>query len=78
MGRGGEPLVREVDLLCLVLRVARDGAAHHVTWGVDRKVGNVVAIPSALARYQLSGGEYYFCFLSGVDNTRVAGNWRRG
>ncbi|GAA3398007.1 hypothetical protein [Streptomyces roseoviridis] len=54
------------------------GQLYHVTWGRDRKVGNVVRIPcggSAHPLYQLSGGEYYFYFLSGVDNTRVVGTW---
>ncbi|MFH9075474.1 hypothetical protein [Streptomyces alboflavus] len=51
---------------------------YHVTWGRDRPVGNVVRIPcggKATATYHLSGGEYYFYFLSGVDNTRVVGDW---
>ncbi|MFD5697330.1 hypothetical protein [Streptomyces lasiicapitis] len=51
---------------------------YHVTWGRDRPVGNVVRIPcngGKTAVYDLSGGEYYFYFLSGVDNTRVIGEW---
>ncbi|MER5301175.1 hypothetical protein ABT039_17115 [Streptomyces lasiicapitis] len=51
---------------------------YHVTWGRDRPVGNVVRIPcngGKTAIYDLSGGEYYFYFLSGVDNTRVIGEW---
>ncbi|WP_409240578.1 hypothetical protein [Streptomyces sp. PA5.6] len=53
---------------------------YHVTWGRDRKVGNVVRVPChgrALPQYQLSGGEYYFYFLSGVDNTNITGDWRQ-
>ncbi|WAZ26731.1 hypothetical protein STRCI_008357 [Streptomyces cinnabarinus] len=53
---------------------------YHVTWGVDRKVGNVLRIPChgrAIPQYQLSGGEYYFYFLSGVDNTHITGDWRQ-
>ncbi|KUF18959.1 MULTISPECIES: hypothetical protein [Streptomyces] len=51
---------------------------YHVTWGRDRPVGNVVRIPcngGTSAYYNLSGGEYYFYFLSGVDNTQVVGTW---
>ncbi|GHC80306.1 hypothetical protein [Streptomyces flavofungini] len=54
------------------------GQLYHVTWGRDRPVGNVVRIPcggKAAPTYHLSGGEYYFYFLSGVDNTRVVGDW---
>ncbi|WJV44600.1 hypothetical protein [Streptomyces flavofungini] len=54
------------------------GQLYHVTWGRDRPVGNVVRIPcggKATPTYHLSGGEYYFYFLSGVDNTRVVGDW---
>ncbi|ARX88529.1 MULTISPECIES: hypothetical protein [Streptomyces] len=55
------------------------GQLYHVTWGRDRPVGNVVKIhcgTRSSAVYHLSGGEYYFYFLSGVDNTRVVGDWR--
>ncbi|GGO42068.1 MULTISPECIES: hypothetical protein [Streptomyces] len=54
------------------------GQLYHVTWGRDRPVGNVVKIHCGTRRsavYDLSGGEYYFYFLSGVDNTRVVGDW---
>ncbi|MFD0419790.1 hypothetical protein [Streptomyces sp. NPDC127108] len=54
------------------------GQLYHVTWGRDRPVGNVVRIPcnrTASAIYELSGGEYYFFFLSGVNNTHVVGDW---
>ncbi|WP_030558802.1 hypothetical protein [Streptomyces aureocirculatus] len=52
---------------------------YHVTWGRDRPVGNVVKVPcngETSAYYNLSGGEYYFYFLSGVDNTQVLGTWQ--
>ncbi|MEV5971259.1 hypothetical protein [Streptomyces sp. NPDC051921] len=51
---------------------------YHVTWGVDRKVGDVFEIPcegATSAGYQLSGGEYYLYLLSGVDNTHIIGHW---
>ncbi|KOV32496.1 hypothetical protein ADK60_13725 [Streptomyces sp. XY431] len=50
----------------------------HVTWGLDRPVGNVIELrcnaTSTVVDYELSGGEYYFYFYSGVDNTHVYGS----
>ncbi|MCP2322299.1 hypothetical protein HDA40_000806 [Hamadaea flava] len=50
----------------------------HVTWGLDRPVGDLVVLScqgeGKDLQYHLSGGEYYFGFLSGVDNTHISGD----
>lgn len=70
---------QEVDLFADCDSDIVAGQLYHVTWGRDRPVGNVVKIPcngGKSAVYNLSGGEYYFYFLSGVNNTQVVGYWR--
>lgn len=51
---------------------------YHGTSGFEGPVGNAFTIlcngTVAEVNYNLSGGSYYFYFLSGVDNTHVTGN----